>query len=694
MSKYLVIVESPSKCGKLQKILGSDYKIIASVGHIMEIPKKGLGIDIANGFEPHYEISQSRKDVVKQIKSDSVKTDDTIYLATDPDREGHAIAFGIYNLLDSKSKKKCLRITFTEITKNAVLKSIKDAKKIEEYATHINAQKARQVLDRLIGYKISPLLWENIADKTSAGRVQSVALKFICEREKEIASFKPESFWYVDANLICKKGEFVARVVTPDKDNRFLKEVDATSAYDALNKADYSVKNVEIKDKEVKPNPPFDTASLQTSCSSIFGWPVTKTSSVAQSLYTSGHVSYIRTDSYNISDEAMTEVRNLIKSNHSGEYLPKSANVYLQKADASSQEAHECIRPTHCEYTGGDLPSDEKRLYELIRARFIACQMTPAIMSVVTYSIKTNTKYNLIAQGQTVKFDGWMKEYRYKTTNEEILPYVEVGEVLKLKKLDKTKHETKPPPRYNGGSLVALMKKNGVGRPATYASIVENIKNRGYVEEIKAKKGAFQATPLGLKVFEYLQQHFSEFIMDVKFTAVLEEDLDIIESGKKKFIEVVSSTYETMKGQIEKASGSKQPSDSEHKCTVCKEGNIVKRRGKFGFFFSCDKYPTCKSVYELKEGNFTLKEKKEYTSKEAPKDTGVKCSKCKKGTIRQITGKFGVFFGCSNYPKCRAIFIKNDNGKFEVKSSKGFIVEDDSKEDQNDQNDQNEEGEV
>jgi len=673
MSKNLVVVESPNKCNKISSLLGSGYKVIASVGHMREIPPKGMNIDIKNGFEPFYEISKGKTDVVKKIKEES-KIADVIYLATDEDREGESISWHIYDVLDSKSQKKCKRITFNEITKGALEKAIKNGRDIN--MNWVNAQKARQVLDRLIGYKISPMLWYTVASGTSAGRVQSIALKIVCEREKEITAFKPQDFWYIDALLKCKTGEFWARVVTKDKDNRYMDDKLSEQDLEKIQKSEFTLDQIDKKDKKIEAYPPFDTSTLGTACSSIYGWSIKKTASISQSLYEKGKVTYIRTDSFHISQEAIDEVRDFIKKSISKEYLPSSPNVYSKKAKAAvkAQEAHECIRPTHCDDKGDDLETDdEQKLYKLIRSRFVACQMTPMMVDTIAYTVKTTSKHELIARGQTIKFDGWYKVYKYTAAKEEILPVAEKSEKLELKDSNRSKHSTQPPPRYNEGSLVKKMELEGVGRPSTYASIMESIQKRGYVEKPKGKKGSLEATPLGMRVFDYLQPNFKEFFMDIAFTAKVEEDLDKIKDGEKDYLGVVSNVYNIMQEEIKKAKGNpdspeKQDVSTGEKCTVCEKGSIIKRHGKFGDFFACDQYSKdgkgCKAVYVKNEdGKFSIKSA-------SGEDTGSSCTVCKKGKIISKKGKFGEFFSCNAYPTCKTIYIKNEDGSFSLKEKK------------------------
>jgi len=645
----LFIVESPNKCGTLRKILGKEYNIIASVGHIRSIPAKGMNIDIENGFEPKFEVSRGRGDVVKNIKKLASQAEE-ILLATDQDREGEAIAFHIYDILPKRDQAKCKRVTFTEIKPKPVRDSLNNKRDIDQKM--VDAQKARQVLDRLIGYSISPLLWNKVASKTSAGRVQSIALKIVADREKEIKAFKPTDFWYIDADLKAKEGQFTARVVTKDKDNRYLDKKLAEDEYKKLEKADYLMHKIEKKEKKEKAKPPFDTSSLQTTASTLFNWPVKKTAQNAQKLYEQGHVTYIRTDSYNISKEAVEEARKLIKSNVGDQYLPSKPNYFKKKAKSSAQEAHECIRPTDCSYSGNDLPADQKKLYKLIRERFIACQMTPMIVDTVTYHVKASTKNMLIAKGQTVRFDGWSKVYKHISTKENTLPACKEGEALDLLKLDKTKGTTKPPPRYNEGSLVKKMEDEGVGRPSTYPAIMENIQKREYVKKLN-KKGVLEATELGIRVSDYLGEHFDDFIMDIKYTALLEEALDVICEGTKTYIEVVKETYDKMMEEIRKARGTAAKVVGSMKCTSCGEGNIVEKGGKYGIFYACDRYPDCKTIFNLGEdGKFTERVVQKI-------DKSKPCPECKKAKrkgylIKRKNKKDNsYFYGCNQYPKCK-----------------------------------------
>jgi len=654
----LFIVESPNKIATLRKILGSEYVIKASVGHVRSIPKKGINIDIKNNFTPTFEVSPDKRQVVKDLKDAAAKADEII-LATDEDREGEAIAWHIYDLFNKECKAKCKRATFSAITKSAVLKSIENKRDIDMDQVH--AQQARQILDRLVGYKISPLLWFSVGAGTSAGRVQSIALKIVAEKEKEILDFKPTDFWYIDALLAGSTGEFWAKVVTKDKDNRYLDEKLSLDDLAELKKAEFSVSDIERKEKKSSPNPPFDTSSMLQAATSIYKWSVKKTTMLAQKLYESGKCTYIRTDSFNIAEEAMTEVRNLIKTSLNDDYLPSKPNFYKKKSKSSAQEAHECIRPTHCEDCGDDIGDpDEKKLYKLIRSRFISSQMTPMVMDTVVYTIKSSCGKELVAKGQTVKFDGWSKHYPYANTQENDLPVVEKKDKLKLNDLKHSKHTTQAPPRYNEASLVKKLESEGVGRPSTYASIMESIKKRGYVDNAKTSKGSLAATDLGMRVYEFLQSNFKDFFMDIHFTAQLEDQLGDIADNKKEYLSVIQDTYNILQEEIKKVKANDKDSPrksdvtTEEKCAQCETGFIVKKHGKFGDFFSCDQYPTCKTIYTAcEDGTFKVKQSVK------PKSTGRICPECEKAgrdgqLLERKNKKYGnVFFGCSLYPKCK-----------------------------------------
>ena len=653
----LFIVESGKKCKTLKGWLGSDYKTMASVGHIREIPKQGINIDVKNDFTPTFEVSSDKKKVVKELKAEASKAEEII-LATDPDREGEAIAWHIYDILPAKDKSKCKRVTFNQITRKAVLDAVASPRDIN--MDLVNAQKARQILDRLIGYKISPVLWYKAhISGSSAGRVQSIALKLVCDRQKEIDAFVSEDFWFIEALLKNDNGEFWAKVVTKNKENRYLDEKIAAGDLEKLRNSTYKIDKIERNEKVNNPYPPFDTNSLQGACSSAFGWSLNKSKTIAQKLYEQGKVTYIRTDSFTIADEAVEEVRELIKTSGSPDYLPSVPNVYKKKSSAAAQEAHECIRPSHLSDKGADLEDEsEKKMYKIIRDRFIACQMTPQVVDVVVYHIKASSGHVLVARGQTIKFDGWSKIYKYSKTKEEVLPDATENEELKLKDIKKTKHSTQPPARLSEKKLSEMMEKEGVGRPSTRDVIITSIQKKGYVEKEKGKgKKGLVATILGMKINDYLSPNFKDFFMDIKYTASIENDVNEIAHGNKQFLGVLNEFYDVLKEQIKKAGGEekKEPHKMGAKCTVCKEGEILEKEGKFGKFFACSRYKEgCKVVYvQDEEGNFSVKKKKEV------KKLGRKCPECeKKGRdgelVERSNSKSGdKFIGCNKYPACR-----------------------------------------
>lgn len=651
----LIVVESPTKARHIRHLLGEGYQAEATMGHIREIPPDGLNIDVEHGFEPTYKISNGKADAVRTIR-DIAKKAERIYLAADPDREGEAIANHVFDLLDASSRKKCQRITYTEITKKAIMDAIAKARDID--MNLVNAQKARQVLDRLIGYKCSPCAWRAVGKGTSAGRVQSIALKLICDRQKEIDDFKPVTYWLVDALLKCTNGSFWAKVLVPDnKENRFLDKSKATKAFEGIKKSTFDLANVEKTQRKNNPNPPFDTNSLQVAASSIMKWKADRTMSMAQKLFEAGKISYHRTDSFSIAQEAMDAVRGFVKSEHGDKYLPSKPNVYAKKSKVAAQEAHECIRPTHIEDEGFDIDDDEQKLYRLIRDRFIACQMAPMLVNAVTYTVKASCGEKLVATGQSIAFDGFSKVWKHIKIDEQTLPQAEKGEKLTLDDSKMTEKKTEPPDRYNDGSLVKKMEKEGVGRPSTWASIIRTLESKNYVSHDKT---AIVPLPIGVNLNNFLSLAFKDFFMDIQFTAALEDELDNITQGKAKFVDVVSKVYDKLSDEIKDAKDVKRPEKGTGvKCPACKEGEITEKSGRFGMYFSCSRYPDCKVIYvKGDDGVFKPKEKK------APaKEVGRKCPKCGKSLV-QRTSSFGAFVGCSGYPTCKFIEREEkDKGK-------------------------------
>jgi DNA topoisomerase I len=655
----LFIVESPNKFKKLREFLGNDFRLAASLGHIRQIPPESMNVDVRHGFEPRYEVLWEKQDLVNELRRLG-KEATRVWLATDPDREGEQIAYSIQELLDKSSRSKCRRISFLEITRSAVQAALKKPRPIDMDLVH--AQKARQVLDRLIGYKASPLLWKAVRHGTSAGRVQSVALLLLCQRQDEIDSFRPVDFWHVDARLRCAQGTFVARVVTDDKDNRFYDEGHARKAVAVLRPAHFRIGTIDRQRRQVAAHPPFDTTSLQASCSTLFGMDTTRTMQVAQRLYEAGLSTYIRTDSFAISKEALEGVRMLIRGQYGESYLPDKANRYAKKSSAAAQEAHECIRPTDCAEEGSGLAEEERDVYRLIRCRFIACQMSPMQIDAVSYHVTTGTAYRLLARGQTVFFDGWRKAYPYSRIKEELLPLAAEGEALELLGLDSSRHQTKPPDKYSDGSLAKKMEDLGVGRPSTRAPIIRAIQSKGYAE---MDKKMLVPTGLGRQVCAYLMKQFADFFMDHKFTARLEQDLDGIARGEKAYGTVVQKVYGRLVEKIQSLPAEQRGhSATGEACSKCKEGEIMEKSGRYGQFYSCSNYPRCKAVFEPdgKDG-FRLRQKKKATG------TGASCGVCKEGEIVERESAFGKFFACNRFPQCKTVFVKR-GGKFTIKEKR------------------------
>jgi len=638
----LFIVESPAKARKIQTFLGEDFHLEATMGHFMELPEKELGIDIEHGFAPTYTIKNGKKDVVSKLQHLADRAEE-ILIASDMDREGEAIASNVVDILPFCCKTKCKRVTYHEITKKAILAAISKPREIDKNL--VDAAKARQVLDRLIGYKVSPIVWFAVGRGTSAGRVQSVALKLVCERQREIDAFEPMTYWYVDVTLGCKTGDFKARTIVPtEKDNRFIDPKVATETFEALKKASYKMGDIHKASKSVQPFPPFDTNSLQGAGSAILKWDITKSMKVAQELYEAGKCTYIRTDSFNISDEAVQDVKQHISAQYGSSYLPKKTNTYTKKASAGAQEAHECIRPTHIEDIGADIDGDAKQMYNLIRDRFIACQMAPMIVSSVKYIVGTDSDYKLFSAGQTISFDGFAKVWKYKNTKEGVLPVAVEGEKLTYKDIKKTETKTKAPERYTDASLANKLETDGVGRPATRAPIIKSLEDKGYM--IKDKT-ALVPTAIGHSVIDFLSPAFHDSFMDMKYTAGMENEMVKIADGEASFEEVVSKFYEFLQIDMSKTKGEKKPDVSTGvRCPVCGNGEIVMKTGKFSKFLSCNNFPACKTIFDKCGDKYVPQQKKEAVS------TDKICPKCGKILLLR-NSTYGKFFGCSGFPSCR-----------------------------------------
>ncbi len=646
----LIIVESPTKAKTLGRFLGKDYSLEATMGHIKDLPKSKLGIDTDKNFKPDYLVLDTKKESIGSIKKEAKKASG-VYLATDPDREGEAIAKHVEEILMTDAKKPLIkdqpkRIVFHEITKSAVERAIGNPRGID--ANLVDAQIARRVLDRLVGYKLSPLLWKKVRRGLSAGRVQSVAVRLIVEREREIEAFKPDEYWEIFCDVVKTKSKDKSFIVKLTKIEEKTAEVKnkkrAGEIVGDLEEAKYTV--TEVKRREVKKNPyaPFTTSTMSQSGSRLFGWSAKKTMAIAQRLYEEGLITYHRTDSTNISKVAIARVRKFIESEYGENYVPEGPRFYKTKSKVA-QEAHEAIRPTKVSTKVVESQTkygkDTERLYSLIWKRFIACQMSASIYDETRIDVdatKDNSIYALRASGQIMKFDGWRKVIPPAKDEEPVLPTVEKDDLLDLIKVDSQQKFTQPPARFNEASLIKTLEKLGIGRPSTYAPIISTIQLRNYVEKEEKR---FHPTTVGVAVNDFLVKNFDD-VLDYSFTAQMEDDLDAVATGERKWEEMMKDFYTPFEKKLEEVEEKAKRVKIEteklgKKCPDCKDGELVIRIGRFGKFVSCSKFPECK-----------------YTDKYVEK-IGMKCPECGKGdVIIKITNKKRrKFFGCSAYPKCK-----------------------------------------
>ena len=647
MANNLVIVESPAKANTIGKFLGKDYKIIASVGHVRDLPKSQIGVDVDKDFEPKYITIRGKGDVINKLKKEA-KSAKKIFLATDPDREGEAISWHLANLLNIDEKEKC-RITFNEITKNAVKNAIKIPRQID--MNLVDAQQARRVLDRIVGYKISPLLWRKIRKGLSAGRVQSVATRLICDREEEIEKFVPEEYWTIAAKLAKAKTQlFEAKFFgTGEEKIELTDEKQVKGILKQLEGKKYTVRKVKKSEKKKAPAPPFTTSTLQQEAARRLGYPTKKTMIIAQQLYegieVKGHgavglVSYIRTDSMRISTEAQQEAKGFIHSKYGEKYLPEETRVFKNKS--ASQDAHEAIRPTYVTMEPDEikesLSNDQYKLYKLIWGRFVASQMASAVYDTVTADIEA-AKYLFKANGSKIKFAGYMAVYIEgrddETDDGEItIPELIEGEQLDLKKLEEKQHFTQPPLRFTEATLVRILEEKGIGRPSTYAPIITTILARGYVE--REKKFLFP-TELGRIVNDLMKNHFKD-IVDVQFTALMEKKLDDVEEGSKKWVEIMKEFYMQFVyalNQAEDLIGHIEIPDevTDILCEKCGR-NMVIKNGRFGKFLACPGFPECRNARPILE------------------EAGANCPKCGGKVLYKKTRKGRRYLGCENNPGC------------------------------------------
>lgn len=683
----LVIVESPTKTKTVSKYLGKGYEVHASVGHVRDLPKNNKkAIDIDGGFVPHYEVAKGKEKIIAEIKKLAAKAEEVL-LATDPDREGESIAWHIKEACGLKNPK---RIVFYEITEPAVQEALLHPREIDENLR--KAQEARRVLDRLVGYDLSGLIWKKVRYGLSAGRVQSPALRIIMEKEREIRAFQSEKFWTLTAHCTTKKEEEI--ILTCDEEPRVREEADAIRR--VAEKGDWEVK--EVKNTEVKRSPraPFTTSTLQQSASSLLGISPSQTMRIAQKLYEQGLITYMRTDSPAISKTALPSIYGFIEKKYGKEYL--SPRTYTAKSK-NAQEAHESIRPTDIKKTSAGTAEDQKRLYKLIWERTLASQMADA--KTLRTKVSANTKGaetpNFSANGSIILFEGWLKADSYAKNETIVLPEVKIGDSLLFKSIEEEEKETQPPGRYSEAGLIKELEKRGIGRPSTYASIIKTIVDRGYVER---QNRALFPTDTGEVVTDFLETHFPTYISDT-FTAEMENELDEIAEGKKEYLKTLKDFYKPFlkdvksKEKLDKATnlgdapdefkcpicgsdmmvklgrtgkflsckrfpdcvgarkfdGSEMepPKETGEMCPKCEKGKLIEREGRFGKFISCERYPKCKYIKESPE-------------EEAKRKTGVMCPECKKGEISERKGRFGLFYSCSNYPDCKFIMKSKPTG--------------------------------
>jgi len=667
MSKSLVIVESPAKAKTIGKYLGKGFVVKASLGHIKDLPKSDLAVNVERGFEPTYEVIEGKKKLIGELRA-AAKGADNIYLAADPDREGEAICYHLQEELQPKGDNgpKIFRVMFNEITKNAVNKAFE--KPLQVNTALVDAQQARRVLDRLVGYKISPLLWDKVRRGLSAGRVQTVALRLIVDREREVLAFQKEEYWTVDVALNAKKAPVLkARLAKVAGENPAIGDGERAGAIvKDLDDAKYTVQSVGTKEKKRNPVPPFITSTLQQESARKLRFSVKRTMVLAQRLYEGmemgeegavGLITYMRTDSVRVSDDALGEVRTFIGEKYGDTYLPEKPNVYKGKKDA--QDAHEAIRPTSAfrtpESVAQYLQEDELKLYRLIWMRFVASQMTSALFEQTTIDVaapgKSKTGYLFRATGSVEKFDGFLKVYEEgKDAKDEDddeaakrLPAVTQGEDLKFKSIDPEQHFTEPPPRFTEATLVKELEAKGVGRPSTYASILSTIQEREYV---KKEGGKFAPTELGTVVTDLLLESFGD-IFDVLYTARLEGELDDIEDGKIDWRAAMGEFYEKFSADLERAAVQmtdikRMEKPTDFICDKCGKAMVIKW-GRHGSFIACTGYPECTSTRELPTTQ---------TEDLGEQGEDEYCPNCGRPMVLK-KGRFGQFMACTGYPDCK-----------------------------------------
>jgi len=687
----LVIVESPTKAKTITKFLGSGYKIESSFGHVRDLPTSVMGIDMENNFKPKYVVPVRAKKNLNKLKELAKKADEII-LATDEDREGEAIAWHLLEALKVKEENTS-RIVFHEITKTAIEDALKNPRKIDSGL--VDAQQARRVLDRLVGYELSPFLWKKVARGLSAGRVQSVVLRLIIEREREIKAFKPDEYWTIEVNL--HKAEDKTKIIKAKLNkinNKTVKKLEinnqdyADEIFKKLDNAKYITSKVERKQIKKNPPRPFTTSTLQQTANRWLGFSAKQTMVVAQQLYEQGLITYMRTDSFNLSKKFLIDSKNYLQNNLGNQYALEKPRFFQVKTKGA-QEAHEAVRPTEAENDPDKMQSklnnSQFRLYNLIWQRAIACQMPEAIMDATAIDIDAqDTNYQFRATGQILKFDGYLKVYPEKSKELE-LPNIEKGEELKLKQLDKEQHFTKPPARYSDAGLVKVLEKYGIGRPSTYAPTISTIENRNYAKRDDNKKLA--PTDIAFVVNDLLVDHFPK-IVDFQFTAKMESEFDKIAENKIKWHPVIKDFYEPFHANLEYKYNKINKKDimpeekSNEVCDKCGAPMIIKT-GRYGKFLACSAFPDCKNIKGMNDNKKTIDPQKEKELKVLQeKYKNELCDKCDSKMVIK-NGRFGPFLACSSYPNCKNIKnIKENNNGTGIKCplcGKGEIVQKRSK---------------
>ena len=645
-TKKLLIVESPAKAGTIKKYLGKDYTVVASMGHVIDLPKSQLAVDTENHFKPRYITIRGKGPLLASLKKEAAKAD-KVYLATDPDREGEAISWHLAQALGIDVNSKC-RVTFNEITKSAVKAAIKEPRGIN--MNLVDAQQARRVLDRIVGYKISPILWEKVKRGLSAGRVQSVATRLICDREEEIMNFKPQEFWSVEAVMTDPKSRKSFNAKYYGENGKEVKPengAQAQSIIDDVKKAELIVEKVKRGEQHRKPQPPFTTSTLQQDASRKFNYQAAKTMQIAQGLYegvslggkigTIGLITYMRTDSLRIADDAQKEAVDYLTEKFGPEYV--KARQYRAKKNA--QDAHEAIRPTsitiHPDSIKEKLTNEQYKLYKLIWDRFAASQMADAVYDTTSATIDANG-HTFRASGSSIKFKGYMAVYVEATDKKEekskLLPPLEENQNVKLKDIEGKQHFTQPPPRYTDATLIRELEENGIGRPSTYAPTISTIVSRGYV--IRSKK-QLVPTELGMVTTDIMKNNFKD-IVDVEFTAGMEAKLDNVEDGEINWVDVLEEFYPPFKENLENAQENiaKIKIKDEESDVICEKcgRRMVYKLSKFGKFLACPGYPECQNAKTIREG------------------TGAFCPHCGGEMLVKKTRKGKIYYGCEHYPKC------------------------------------------